>query len=132
MAAFKKNFLIEQGTLFQKGLTIKTPDIKGPPLIPGTPINITGWIIRGQIRAFQSSDTVVASFQTEILDQTTKPGEAIFYLLPAATSAIPIPVTTRLPKRDAEYIYDLEIEKPDGDIFRLLEGTITVSAEITR
>ncbi len=91
--------------------------------------DLTGCQLRGQVRKTALSSTVVASFNTSINSPATA-GVYQFWLTDEQTAAIPC---GEKPTEDAsQYVYDIEIEEPNGDVRCVLEGRIFVIAGITR
>lgn len=118
MAAFKLNFSLDQGATNRKLLTWKTGT-------PPTEVNLSGCSARLQARPSIKSDTVLielGTFNNTIILGSQGAGtiELIFY----PESTIGSNWTTAF--------YDLEITLANGDIKRLVEGTLTLSPEVTR
>ena len=89
-----------------------------------TPINLTGFTARLQIRRNVRSPDVLHSMTTENGGITL--GDlfgTIELTIPAATSSL-------FAFRSA--VYDLELIAPGGAVTRLMEGEVTVSPEVTR
>lgn len=126
MPAAKHNITVEQGATFIRTITIKDS--------ASEPIDITGWTLRGKIRESQSAETAIATFVTEILDQTDEDtiGQATFSLSAAVTAAIPEAEFTKPFLKTTKLLYDLEIEKPSGEVIRLLQGDVTFVPEMTK
>lgn len=124
MAAAKLNITIEQGATFFRTVTVKDS--------AGDPIDITGWTLRGQVRESQSADTPLASFVCAILDQITNTGEATFSLSATVTAAMPEATYIKPSLKNSLYLYDLEVEKPGGEVIRLLQGVVTFVPEVTK
>jgi hypothetical protein len=113
MAAATHNITIEQGATFLRTLTLKNSD--------DTPFDLTGYTARGQIRRNHRSGNVAASFTCTITDPTA--GEIQIKLTAATTADLPI----------YDHVYDIEIELTAAStVSRILEGTVTVSPEVTR
>ena len=117
MPAGELNLYIEQGATFRKTLTWKT----------GTPaalVNLTGYTARLQVRDKVTSDTALLSLTTEndgiILGGAA--GTIALYVSAADTSAIAW----------KKGVYDLEMIAPNGDVRRLVAGSVEVSQEVTR
>ena len=114
--AGKYDFVIEQGATFDRSLTYKDP--------AGTPLNLTGYTARMQIRSGVSSPTV-------LLELTSANGRLVIDPLVGGITIYLEPVDTEgvMWKRG---VYDLEIEAPDTSVTRLIEGNIELSREVTR
>ena len=107
------NFRMNQGASWAKVITIK--DETGL-----TPIDLTGALIRGQMRASYASAAIVASFVGTVIDATN--GICGISLTAATTAAIPA----------ATYYYDVEWVTATGIVTRILEGKIIVRPEVTK
>lgn len=108
------NITIEQGATFQKTLIYKDAN--------GDAIDLTNVTeARAQIRPTKASETV-EDFTVEVDDDPTT-GKIHWSMDATTTAGLTAPST--------QY-YDLEIEFSDGTVRRLLQGTATVDAEVTR
>lgn len=116
MSAVQQNITIEQGATFQLELIWKNPDT--------TPINLTGYTARMQVRKKHTDST-------KILDLTTQNGKIVLTPLQGK-------INVTVPAADTEDItiksgvYDLELESSTGIVTRLIEGCVTVTPEVTR
>ena len=122
MSAVNRTLEIEQGATFTLGFNWHQPDAVDPTL-PGTPYDLTGWIARLQIRKSQGSPV--------LLDASTVNGKIV---LGTTNGRVDIKFTDE--DTDAltttSALYDLELENPAGDVFRLLEGSVSISKNITQ
>lgn len=118
MAAFKLNLKIDQGATFTKQVTWKT----GPA--PGVAVDLTGCTARMHARA-KITDAV------KLLDLTTANGGIV---LGGSAGTVEIILTDEQTAAITwtSAVYDLEIEFADGTVRRLLQGSISVSPEVTR
>lgn len=107
---------IEQGADFFFDLTYKDDT--------GTPIDLTGYSARMQIREEVSSNIALVSISSAT-------GEIVLGGI-AGTIAVHIPasVTTGLSFNTGKY--DLELEDSAGVVTRLIQGSVTLSPEVTR
>ena len=116
MTAAAYSFVIEQGATLNKAFVWKDS--------ASTPINLTGYTARMQLRPSVSSDTVY-------LDMTTSNGQIV---LTPSTGGIQLllsaTVTGAIEWQKAKY--DLELMSSTGVVTRLLYGDIDVSKGITR
>ena len=116
MTAAVYNLYIEQGATFQKTLTWKDSS--------GNPINLTGYTARMQFRRSAASADVLYS-------ATTTNGKITLGGVAGTVALV-------LPAADTELfdfgcaVYDLEVESSGGTVYRLLEGGVEVSLEVTR
>ena len=110
MPAGKYNLVIDQGSDYATTLTL-TKD--------GSAINLTNYIARSHIRATKESSNYVGftmTFPDRAAGQVTM-------TLPSATSSS---------MAAGSYVYSLEIETSAGVVTRLIEGSLTLTREITR
>ncbi len=113
MSAGKHNIIIDQGSDFAIQLIIKENDVVK---------DITGYSARAEMRADKTSTaTVEATFTCTITNPT---GGALKMEL---SNSITKNITPAI------YFYDLELfTVADAAVSRLLEGSVTVTPEITR
>ena len=116
MTAAVYNLYIEQGATFQKTLTWKDSS--------GTPINLTGYTSRMQFRRSAASADALYTASTTNGDITLGGS--------AGTIAIAIDATDTAAFDFGCAAYDLEVESAGGIVYRLLEGGVEVSLEVTR
>lgn len=122
MAAGVLDLLIEQGSTFTRTVTVTGP-------VPNlTPVDLTGYTARGQIRETAQSATIVVSFTCVVSDPTN--GVITVSLTDEQTSAIP--ATGAKYSNYQTYYYDIEIESAGGIVTRLLNGKVSVSPEVTK
>ena len=110
MPAGKYDLVIDQGSDYSTTLTL-TKD--------GSAINLTNYTGRSHIRATRESSNYVAfnmTFPDRVAGQVTM-------TLPSATSSS---------MAAGSYVYSLEIESAAGAVTRLIEGSLTLTREITR
>ncbi len=116
MAAGRHDFTLEQGATFDELITYKDAN--------GTPVDLTGYVARMQIREKITDATPVVSLDTTSGITLGGTAGTIHLTIPATTTA-----TINMPKGG---VYDLEIESPTGVVTRLLEGKVKFSPEVTR
>jgi len=121
MSAGQLNLTIEQGASFLKIFTVKDHE--------GTPIDLTGFSLRGQIRETYSASSVIASFSFEIHEPLA--GKFKMKLTPAQTAAIPVETAVSYKKTPNRYAYDVELVTDTGEVERLVEGIASISPEVT-
>ncbi len=110
MPAGKYDLVIDQGSDYATTLTL-TRD--------GSAINLTNYTARSHIRATKESSNYVGftmTFPDRAAGQVTM-------TLPSATSSS---------MAAGSYVYSLEIETSGGVVTRLIEGSLTLTREITR
>ena len=121
MPAAKQNLTIERGATYADTLTL----YQSAPAPANTPVDLTGMDARMHLRA-------------DIAD----PAPLLELTLANARLAIPAPATGVIQRRisaadtaalaaDAA-VYDLELQSPDGTVTRVVQGRVTISAEVTR
>jgi hypothetical protein len=116
MAAGNYDLVIEQGATFYQEIIWKDSS--------ETPIDLTGYTARMQVRkTVKSSDT--------ILSLTTENGR-ITLGDDAGTITLEVDAEDTADLTEFCGVYDLELEAGDGTVTRLLQGQIEVSREVTR
>jgi len=114
MAAGALDFTIEQGATFNLLMTWK---------IDGTNVNLTGYSARLQARVdVEDTETV--------LSLTTGSGITLGGALGTISLDRTAAQTAVLPT--GEFVYDLELQSGGGVVTRLVQGQLTISAEVTR
>lgn len=104
---------IDQGTTYNNIITL-TDDITNAY------INISGYTVRSQMRRSYYSANASATFTCTITDASN--GEITMSLTSGQTSNI----------KPGRYLFDVETVSANNVVTRVLEGTITVTPEITR
>lgn len=110
------NFYINQGT-----------DLSVPIVLTdstGAPVDLSGYSASMQIRTNVNSSTALDTLTTENSRITMDPTSGKLTLI------FPNSITEAYPAQ--KVVYDIEITSAGGQITRILEGTISVSAEVTR
>lgn len=121
MPAGKLNLKIEQGATFKKLLQWKAGE-------PSVPVDITGYLIRMQIRSELAAATTLLDLDTtnnRIAITNALQGQFELRLTATETAALTFEAG----------VYDLEMVAPDGPdntVTRLLAGSVMVLPEITR
>lgn len=90
----------------------------------GANVNLTGYTARMQIRPTAASATTTLSLTTE--NGRIALGGA------AGTITLTISATDSAAIAAGRYVYDLELVSAGGIVTRLLQGIVTVSANVTR
>ncbi len=112
--AQKLNFKIDQGTDYS---------FKFSPF-PNTNVNLTGY--RGAMQVRRSI------YADEAIDTLTTTNGRLVFDVPNGKITVLFPNEATVKYSAKEYVYDIEIISPDARIYRVLEGKIYVSAEVTR
>ena len=117
MAAFRLPLTILQGETFAHVLVWKAG-------VPAVPVDLTGCSARMQVRAELPSTTVLLELTTENGGITLGgiDGTVALYVSATDTAAI----------RWESGVFDVEVEWPGGDVSRIVQGSISVSPEVTR
>lgn len=115
---------IEQGATFEYRFEWHQ-DSTVTPGMPGEPIDLTNAVLRMQIRKSQQSPVLVEA-------TSDAPTPFITHNGPGGTVSIKLPAveTNKLSVKEPKY--DVEVVMPGGDVFRLIEGSITVKPNITQ
>lgn len=111
MAAGTYNFTFEQGATFSRQLTVQDN---------GAAMNLTGYSARMQLRSSVESTTVALTVTCSI----TSPSDGIVTVSNTAAETMSVDAGI--------YVYDLEIESGSGVVTRLMQGTATITANVTR
>lgn len=88
----------------------------------GANVNLTGFTARMQIRPTAASATTTLSLTTENITLGGTAGTITLTISATDTAAIAA----------GRYVYDLELVSAGGIVTRLLQGVVTVSANVTR
>ena len=107
----ERNIEIYQGDTYVHQLSLKTS--------ANAVINISSRTYSGQIRKRRTSDTISATFSTEITDGAN--GVVVFSMLPATTADL----------RAGTYVYDFQ-ELNGAVVTTILTGNAVVTGEVTR
>jgi hypothetical protein len=104
-----------------KGATFRLPVVWKDSA--GDPYNLTGYTARMQIRRSVGAATAEVSLTSASgITITPATGSIVAVISATDTSALTIP----------SGVYDLELEDAAGVVTRLLEGSVTISPEVTR
>lgn len=106
---------IPQGATFSRVIRYKAD---------GANVNLTGYTARMQIRPTAASATTTLSLTTE--------NGRIALGGSAGTITLNISATDTAAITAGRYVYDLELVSAGGIVTRLLQGIVTVSANVTR
>lgn len=116
MKPIKRNLTVYQGASFTDQVFWKTGD-------PVQPVDMTGATARMQIRKTVKSTEVLFELTTENSRVTLGPeGSILLSIDPETTAGFDW----------GSGVYDLEIRFANGFVRRFMEGTVIVSAEVTR
>jgi hypothetical protein len=116
MAATTYDITIEQGATFSLVITYKDND---------TPVNLTGYTARMQVRSTMESATV-------LIELTTGADGRIVLGGSAGTITMTIAATDTAALTAGRAVYDLELVSGGGIVTRLIQGVCTISRNVTR
>jgi len=109
------NLIVNQGENYDLTATLTNTD--------GTPVNINGYALRGKVRYSYGSTGVLVNLAPTIVNATS--GIINFTLTPSETAALPVTVG----------VYDIERyvagQSPELTVVRVLQGTVTVTPEVS-
>ena len=116
MKPTNKLLFIYQGSTFRETYTFTNPD--------GTPFDLTDAVLQMQIREKKNSEYIILDLAIEMCLSILDPvnGVVEIYIPPTLTEAIVV----------KEALYDLEAHMMTGDVYRLMEGKVVVSFEVTK
>ena len=109
----KLDITIEQGSTFSRSITLTDSN--------NDPIDISNDTFRGQVRKHPKQDVIEASFAFAFITDGTD-GKVAMTISHEDTSTMTY----------GRNVYDIEWVKANGTVTRLLEGTATVTAEVTQ
>jgi hypothetical protein len=112
----KLNLVCPQGSTFSRTLTYKLEE---------TPVNLTGYNARLQIREFNYSQGFVLGLDSSTASANIYTG--------GSAGTINVYIQPELTKDfvPGNYVYDLEIYTSEN-VYRLVQGNFTVTAEVTK
>lgn len=111
------NLAIEQGATFK--VIFQWTDSNN------SPINITGYTLRSQIRATVESSSVM-------VDMTNANGKVTISDAAQGKIQMLLSATETASLAAGTGVWDLEVIAGDGTVTRLLQGSVTISPEVTR
>jgi hypothetical protein len=115
MTAARLPLIIEQGATWKHALIVRDG---------ATPRDLTGYTARMQIRKVVTSADVLAELTVANSGITITAAQGRIDLVLSATATAGLP--------SGPSVYDFELEGPSGEVTRLLQGTVTVDAQVTR
>jgi hypothetical protein len=126
MRAGKYNMTCEQGSTFRRSIYIEQPDlVEDPTGQTFEDFDLTGYTARMQVRRTIDSDSFLLELTTTNGALTINPSIAINEIYIDVSASVTASVST-------SGVYDIEIIDDGGVVSRILEGTFTVSPEVTR
>lgn len=88
----------------------------------GTPMDLTGWTGKAQIRASYGADAVLAEFRVECVEG----GRVRLSLSPIQTAALPVKQGSKT------FVYDVLLTSASGQVLPLVRGRATVIPGVTK
>jgi hypothetical protein len=121
------NITCQQGSTFVRVIEIEQPDLDQDPTgRTYVPYDLTGHTARMQARRTMESSGYLLYLSTENGGIEINPTEG-------TTNVIQIYMTDEMTASiSSSGVYDLEIENGVGEVSRVLQGTFTLSPEVTR
>jgi hypothetical protein len=111
---------IEQGATLRRSFVYKT----GPSVAEATPVDLTNYTARSQVRPTFSSSTLWAEWTTEDGGLTLHGATGKIDMYSSAELTENMPAATG--------VWDIELVSPTGDVIRMLEGPAVITPEVTR
>jgi hypothetical protein len=93
-----------------------------------TPYDITGYTCRGQIRNGAQNQGVLINIAITIIDALS----GIFDVDIMSSDSKTIPATGSNYSEIEIYAYDIEFTSPGGEVYRVLQGVVEISPEVTK
>lgn len=121
MSAAQQDLVCQQGSTYSQSIIWKTGS-------PATAVNLTGYTARSHWRTSvsASSPSLILTTENGRIALTTGSGSG------AGTITLSISATDTAALAAGRYVYDLELVSGGGLVTRVMEGVVTVSAEVTR
>lgn len=95
--------------------------------VPGAYLNLTGHTVKAQVRKTAEDESVLAEFEFTLAAQSGDTlGGVLLTLAGDATAAVPPTIPGK------EWVWDVEITKPDGSNDTYLSGKVRTLAQVTR
>ena len=123
MIAGNYNLFIEQGATFTRLIEIEYPDPSDVTTF--LPFDLTGHSASMQIRRTIDSSTTQATLNSSNGRIEIQPGGTINALRLSLSASITADITS-------DGVYDLEITDANGNVQRILKGSVTLSPQVTR
>lgn len=110
----RSNLTIIQGATWQIAWPITD--------LSGAPIDLTGWTVRSQVRPSPDSSTVYYEWSTAVGNASVLNSRVTLSVRPVESSAWTW----------TDGAFDIELTDLLGRVARIVEGTVSVSPEVTR
>lgn len=119
--------IIAQGANYYQSFQWKLPGSKKNPL-DGVPVNLYGYTGRCHIRNGAQNPGIILIIPVEIINEK----EGRFAINLTAEQTGKIPTTGTIYSETEKYAYDIELINSAGTVYRILNGVVLVSPEVTR
>jgi len=93
-----------------------------------TAVDLTGFTWEGQIRATAQSTSTLAALTVT----TVTAAEGLFSISLASTVTAELPTTGETYSDYSKYVYDVKATSSAGTVYRVLNGVVKVSPEVTK
>jgi hypothetical protein len=131
MNTLNLGIVMNQGDDFQVIIQVNSPCTPGNP---STPIDITGYQFKGQMRATTvAGGPVVAEFTFAIQNQTTNKGQVLWSLPNVTTTALFASIANaEEPNRlTTPYMFDVKMMDTSSVVSRIVQGIMKLSPQVT-
>lgn len=126
MRAGNYNITCEQGSTFRRMLELEQPDLEADPTGQTyTDFDLSGYTARMQVRRTIESTAFLLELTTENGGLTINPADEINQIYIDVSASVTASIQNN-------GVYDIEIINGDGVVSRILQGTFTLSHEVTR
>ena len=126
MAAVTLNISIDQGADWKDTLILYQPAPANTPVENMEVMNLTGYTARMQIRASHTNENVIAELTS------VNGGLTITPLLGKIDRHLTATKTQTITPTNTPAVYDLELVASNGEVTRLVQGSVFISPEVTR
>lgn len=131
MRAGNYNITCEAGSTFRRTIEIEQPDLATDPTGQTyTDFNLEGYTARMQVRRTIESTAFLLELTTENGGLTINPAEELNQIYIDVAASVTASLASNFNTVNA--VYDLEIVNGDDVVSRILQGTFTISPEVTR
>ena len=131
MRAGNYNITCEAGSTFRRTLEIEQPDLANDPTGQTyEDFDLQGYTARMQVRRTIESTAFLLELTTENGGLTINPADEINQIYIDVAASVTASLASNFNTVNA--VYDLEIVNGDGVVSRILQGTFTISPEVTR
>lgn len=125
MIAGTYNMTCEQGTTFTRIIKLKEPDPADPTGSTYNAVDLTSHTARMQVRRTVESTSAQIELTTENGGIAVQPTEELGVIQISMSD-------TQTAALTSDGVYDLELIAPGGVVSRVIQGTFTLSLEVTR